>query len=227
MTGAGANLFRRLGRCLSNRRTNDIVSTFDAVVTDTIVDDWDLEPFIEKAPYYDQRPTRSVTRVIRAIHGLPKAHRDETLGEFEVYLGRASATGTHLWNRLREHRRAKHHPYGAVLFRCPTDVAERMETLGIRVLKALKVRGQLCVSNANVHPSGYGNVSQCPDSVIYMTWRRRCTPTAYDKPLAPEIREIASELAFELGTQGRALENALMGLKRPSSDWSQPVLQAL
>lgn len=64
----------------------------------------------------------------------------DELGQFEVYLGRASASPVNVLQRFKAHQEDRKHPYAAILFSCPTKLAIEAETLGIKVLQALKER---------------------------------------------------------------------------------------
>jgi hypothetical protein len=177
---------------------------------------------IADAPHYDVKIANALQRTIGIIHGLTELHcrRGFELGEFEVYLGRASATGGHVLDRWTSHRKNRTHKWGCVLFTCASSKAVRLEGLAIRVLKSLKDRGALCVGNANIANSGGGGSPSTRDSAVYMTWSAgEDLVESFEKPNLEIIREVAEEAAAAAdGEIGRdQIANGLAALKRLST----------
>lgn len=154
----------------------------------------DIDHAYAFVPEYRALNQRPVAHIIRAIHSIRHLQRNAEPGRTVVYLGRSN------WKNVRrrfdEHRRDKHHSFGAVLLQTPRTQIEDFEAVGIAMLKALASRGVLCVQN--IHPDARGYIAPGP-AVVYMTWKLEPTAVDLRKPRPEEKDEIADEVEAATG----------------------------
>jgi hypothetical protein len=174
-----------------------------------------IEEGIDRSPHYELRVANALRRTIEVIHGLADLHRWAELDELDVYLGRAACSGPGVLRRWQCHRSERSHKFGTVLFSCDTSRVEDLETIAIRALGRLRAGNMLCVGSANVSQSGYGQLPSTRNAVVYLTWRLRDETREFTRPTAQVIREIAADVADEVGTIRRQqLETGLAAARR-------------
>jgi len=59
----------------------------------------DIQNSIKRAPQYDAKIAKALSRTIEMIHGLADLHHRALLDEIEIYLGRSSDRSGQLLNR--------------------------------------------------------------------------------------------------------------------------------
>ncbi len=146
------------------------------------------------APRYE-RFADAAKSIILAIHAIPRLREDTSLGQVEVYVGRAGATPRHILNRWKTHREEKKHQHGLVAIECPTHVVELWERAAIRVVNKLRNDGRLCVKNAS--SSSQGQLPGEEYSCIYVTWKKS-TEIELEPSSRAYVEEVASEVAGQL-----------------------------
>ncbi len=181
----------------------------------------ELEDGLGAAPYYE-RFADAGKLVIRTIHSIPHLWEDWSLGEVEVYLGRAGATPQHVLNRWSSHRTGKGHQHGVVIVECDTNVVEAWERGANRIIRRLRDDGRLCVKNAAA--SGQGALPRVDTSCIYVTWKR-----TREVALEPADRRYLEDVAHEAAAHLRPeitldqVRRAIDPLSRPQRDRAELV----
>lgn len=149
---------------------------------------------INSAPVYQQF-ARGARHVIECVHAVPALHNKCSLGEVEIYIGRAGRSAKHVLNRWFEHYSGKEHKFGIVALVCPTEYVGIWETAAVRAVSALKNRGRLCVRN--ISTSGFGPLPSTEESCIYVTWNHAGHQNI-TTPNRSDIDAIASSIASQM-----------------------------
>jgi hypothetical protein len=139
---------------------------------------------------------------IRIIHGFPKSFEDGSfeVSDMEIYIG--VSLSDQLFKRFSAHKDSKDHEYGVILGTFESGFANYLEKVGIKLLKKLENKNNLCVKNQKAGGYNYiPNESIGEDELIffYMTVKiNKLKSNNWIKPNLNERQEIKIELFDDL-----------------------------